>query len=208
MSFLLKEFSQFTINEESLKEFREADQSGKPIVLKGIIQRADAKNQNGRIYPYKVLKKECDRYMEDFCKRGLALGELDHEDSPVIQLKNVSHIVENLWWDGPEQKEVHGSVRLLNTPAGKIAKDLVLDGIPIGISSRAVGSLSKNEGHDDADVVSEDLNLICWDLVATPSTHEAYLKLHESKEIKNFDARKILPPEYRIRQALEELLKK
>ena len=123
-------------------------------------------------------------------------------DSPVISLKNASHIIEDLWWAGSDNKEVYGKIRLLDTPNGNIAKSIVLSGIPLGISSRAVGSVKKV---NDVDVVDEDLQLICFDIVSNPSTSNAYLNL---QEIKNFNPRKILPAEIRIKEILDELLNK
>lgn len=204
---LLKEIYQIQITEGMIKEFQQMKADGQPIVVIGIIQRGDQKNQNGRIYPYNILKKECDRYLEDVVRKGLAIGELDHTEEPVIQLKNVSHVIDDIWWDGPEKKDVYGKIRLLSTPAGKIAENILLSGIPLGISSRAVGSVSKNEAQG-VDIVGEDLNIICWDLVGTPSTNDAYLRLHEAREIKDFDPNKVLPPKMRLEQALKELLGK
>lgn len=198
--FLLKEYSTLTVTPEVLKEF--ADNPSKPFTVVGVIQRADAKNQNGRIYPYNILKKEVERYLNEVVKPGHAMGQLDHIDSPVIELDKVSHIIEDLWWDGDDGKDLMGRIRLLNTPKGQVAKEIVKEGIPLGVSSRAVGSVSKNESQG-ADVVGEDLQLICWDLVGTPSTHEAYLRLNEG-----FDPRKVLPPPVRIKSVLQELLKK
>lgn len=204
---LLREVTQITITEDMVKEFQQMKAEGQPIIVTGVIQRADAKNQNGRIYPYSILKKECDRYLEEAVKKGLAMGELDHTDEPIIQLKNVSHVIDDVWWDGPDKKDVVGKIRLLPTPAGKIAESIVMSGIPLGISSRAVGSVSKNEAQG-VDMVGEDLNIICWDLVGTPSTDNAFLRIHEAKEIKDFNPRKILPPKIRLEQALKELLGK
>lgn len=205
---LLREHvSQLKLDTKQIRLLKEQAEAGEPLSVVGIIQRADAKNQNGRIYPYEVLKKECERYKNEFVDAGRALGELDHTDDSVIQLKNVSHLIEDLWWDGPNRKEVWGRIKLLPTPAGEIAKKIALSGIPLGISSRAVGSLSKNESKD-GDVVGEDLNIICWDLVGTPSTHNAYLKMHESKPTTNFNESKILPASYRLKSTLQELLKK
>jgi len=198
---LLKEFCQLTVQPEMLKEF--ANDPTKPVTVVGIIQRADAKNQNGRVYPYDILRKEIDRYMNEVVKKGVAMGQLDHIDSPVIELGNVSHIMEDVWWDGPDGKDVMGKIRLLDTPKGEIAKTIVKSGIPLGISSRAIGSISKNESQG-ADIVGEDLQLVCWDLVANPSTHNSYLKIHE-----NFDPYKQnIPRSVRISDALSELLKK
>lgn len=201
---LLKEYLQIKPSEEMLNEFKQRKADGMPIVVQGVIQRADAKNQNGRIYPYEILKKETDRYKNDCVAKGIAMGELDHAQEPIIMLQNISHVIDDLWWEG---KDLLGKVRLLNTPKGKIAQEIVLSGIPLGISSRAVGSVSKNEALG-ADEVGSDLSLVCWDLVGTPSTHNAFLKVHESKEIKNFNPNKVLPPKYRIKQTLSELLNK
>lgn len=126
-------------------------------------------------------------------------------DQPIIQLDRASHVIEDLWWDGPDQKEVWGKIRLLSTPKGQLAKNIVFDGVPLGISSRAVGSV---ESRDGCDYVKDDLNLICWDLVGTPSTHSAYLKLHENKQLGYFNERKIYPAQYRIKDTLKDILNK
>lgn len=206
--YLLKEYNTIKLDQTMIKENIEAAHEGRPIVVVGVIQRADEKNQNGRIYPYEILKKEIDRYKNEIIGSrdgNCAMGQLDHVDTPIIELDKVSHIMEDVWWDGPGGKEVWGKIRLLNTPKGEIAKKIVLDGIPLGISSRAVGSVQKR---NDIDYVQDDLNMVCWDLVGTPSTNSAYLRLHEAKEIHGFNPKKVLPPEYRIKQTLRELLKK
>lgn len=212
MTVLLKEYNQLTLKEEQLRELRVADKEGKPITVVGVIQRADAKNQNGRVYPYNVLKKEVDRYKDEVVGKGIGLGQLDHIDSPVIELKDVSHIIDDIWFGEEEhnKKDVFGKVRILNTPRGAIAKEIVLQGIPLGISSRAVGSVKKvqKEGLGEVDEVGDDLQIVCFDLVGQPSTHSAFLKLHEAIEIKNFDKTKILPASIRINETLKELLKK
>lgn len=206
---LLKEYFELKPDKEKLNEFKEAHKAGRPIVLTGVIQRADAKNQNGRIYPYSILKKESDRYIKEIVQQGNAVGELDHTDKPIVELSNGSHIVEDLAWAGPEKKDLVGRIRLLNTPKGKIAQEYVLEGIPLGVSSRALGSVSKNEGFGDADVVQEDLQIICWDLVCNPSTHGAYLQLHENKKIiVDMNPRKVYPASIRIKSTLKELLGK
>lgn len=201
---LLKEYYSLAPNQDLLKELKEKNNRGEPMIVTGIIQRADAKNQNGRIYPKDILESETKRYIDEFVNKGFALGCLDHTDSPVIELRHVSHKINKVWWEG---NDVLGEVQILDTPDGKIAKEMVLSGIPLGISSRAVGSVSKNESKG-ADVVEEDLQLICWDLVGVPSTQDAFLRLREGLEITNFDRSKILPKELRIKEALEELLKK
>lgn len=188
-----------------LNEMREADREGRPVVVVGIIQRADSKNQNGRIYPKSILEKEIDRYKREVIGNKNGMGELDHTDQPLIQLQNVSHILEDVWWDGEGKNEVWGKIKLLPTPRGDIAKNIILQGIPLGISSRAVGTV---DSRHDGDYVNEDLNLICWDLVGTPSTDNAYLKLHEAKEIKNFNPKNVYPAQYRIKDTLRRILGK
>lgn len=206
--YLLKECNTIKLDQKTLKENIEAAHEGRPIVVVGVIQRADEKNQNGRIYPYEILKREIDRYKKDVINSrdgNCAMGQLDHVDTPVIELDKVSHILEDVWWDGPHGKEVWGKIRLLNTPKGEIAKRIVLEGIPLGISSRAVGSVQKK---GDIDYVQDDLSVVCWDLVGTPSTNSAYLRLHEAKQISGFNPKKTMPSEFRIKQTLRELLKK
>lgn len=197
---LLREFNSLSTSPENLKEF--SDNPEKPITVVGVVQRADAKNQNGRIYPHEILKKEVDRYIKENVEKGVAMGQLDHTDKAIIDLEKVSHLIENLWWGGESGKDLMGKIRLLPTPSGKIAEAIVKAGIPLGISSRAVGSVMRNEAQG-ADVVGDDLQIICWDLVGTPSTHEAYLQLHEG-----FSPLDSLPKSTRIVQTLKELLKK
>ena len=138
--------------------------------VEGVMQRVNKENQNGRIYTSQVLKREVNKYMEEFVKRGNAFGELDHPESPVVSLKNASHIVKELWWDG---NDLMGRVELLNTPAGNIVKEIVKAGHTIGISSRGTGSVQQtNEG---TLMVQDDFELVCWDFVSNPSTHGAFL---------------------------------
>ena len=136
----------------------------------GVMQRAGAKNQNGRVYKRTLLERECKKYMEEFVRVGNAYGELDHPDSPIVSLKNVSHVVKDLWWEGDD---LMGRVELLNTPSGNIVKEIVKGGHTIGISSRGTGSVQQtSEGHLD---VQPDFELVCWDFVSNPSTHGAFL---------------------------------
>ena len=136
----------------------------------GVMQRAGAKNQNGRVYDLAVLKREVDKYMEQFVKVGNAYGELDHPESAIVSLKNASHVVKDLWWDG---MDLCGKVELLNTPSGNIVKEIIRGGHTIGISSRGTGSVKPtNEGHLE---VQDDFELVCWDFVSNPSTHGAFM---------------------------------
>ena len=136
----------------------------------GVMQRANAKNQNGRIYTKDTLKREVEKYMESFVKVGNAYGELDHPESPIVSLKNASHVVKDLWWDGDD---LMGKVELLNTPSGNIVKEIIKGGHTIGISSRGTGSVKPtNEGYLE---VQDDFELVCWDFVSNPSTHGAFM---------------------------------
>ena len=146
------------------------------VTLVGKLQEAEQENGNHRKYPFKVLKREVDKYIEGPVKTRTALGELDHPEASVVNLANTSHIVVDVWWDG---NSVMGKIQLLPTPAGNIAKALVLSGIPLGISSRGMGSV-KQLG--ETVEVQDDFELLCWDLVSVPSTPQAYMKLAESKQ--------------------------
>ena len=144
------------------------DESGRTLV-KGILQRAGAENQNGRVYPLPILQREAKKY-EQLIKERRALGELDHPDSSVINLKNVSHNVKEIHWDGDD---LVGTVEILPTPSGNILKELLRAGILLGISSRGMGSVTPmGEGKVK---VGEDFELIGWDFVSNPSTHGAFM---------------------------------
>ena len=149
--------------------------------VEGVMQRAGAQNQNGRVYEKKILMREVKKYMDEFVKNGNAFGELDHPESPVVSLKNASHIVKDLYWNG---NDLMGKVELLNTPAGNIVKEIIKAGHTIGISSRGTGSVQQtNEGYLE---VQPDFELVCWDFVSNPSTHGACMNpvsLNESKQI-------------------------
>jgi hypothetical protein len=146
-----------------------AGDSDEPLVVKGILQRANAQNQNGRIYPKKVLKREVEDYKKLINERR-ALGELDHPDSSVVNLKNVSHMVTDVWWKG---NDLMGEVKVLDTPNGRILKSLLNDNVNIGISSRGMGSVK--EQTDGTLRVGNDFDLIAWDFVSNPSTHGAFM---------------------------------
>ena len=138
--------------------------------VEGVMQRAKAENQNGRVYSKEILVREAKKYVDEFVKRGNAFGELDHPESPVVSLKNASHIVKELYWKGDD---LMGKVELLNTPAGNIVKEIIKAGHTIGISSRGTGSVNQtNEGHLE---VQDDFDLVCWDFVSNPSTHGAFM---------------------------------
>ena len=138
--------------------------------VEGVMQRAGAKNQNGRTYDKSILQREVKKYMNEFVNNGNAFGELDHPESPVVSLKNASHVVKDLYWDGDD---LMGKVELLNTPSGNIVKEIIKGGHTIGISSRGTGSVKQtNEGTLE---VQPDFELVCWDFVSNPSTHGAFM---------------------------------
>jgi len=147
------------------------------VFLTGILQKANMRNGNGRVYPLKVLQREMENYAK-LVKEKRAIGELDHPDDSVINLKNASHMVTQTWWDGDT---VMGKVKILSTPSGNILKALVDSGCKLGISSRGLGSVREHQGDT---IVEDDFQLICFDFVSEPSTPEAYMtpRIHEGKE--------------------------
>ena len=165
---LLTEYRPFQVD----KQLVEASiKDNKPLIVSGIIQRAEAENQNGRIYPKEILMREIKKYQEGPISERRALGELDHPESSVINLQNVSHNVKEVKIDG---NDIHGVVEILSTPAGNILKELFRNGITVGISSRGMGSVKENMSEGTVEV-QEDFELLCFDFVSTPSTHGAYM---------------------------------
>jgi len=167
------------------------------MILTGKLQEAEVQNGNGRVYPKKILEREMKNYAM-LIKESRALGELDHPDDSIINLKNASHMVTDAWWDG---NNVMGKVKVLNTPSGKILQQLVNDGVKLGISSRALGSVNESEGQT---VVQEDLQLICFDFVSEPSTPNAYMALQEAKNIRI--ETDIFDKKYKLNRMLNEIL--
>jgi hypothetical protein len=156
----------------------EAMDNNKPLVLKNVVlQRANAKNQNGRIYPKEVLMREAAAYKKNFVDSRRALGELDHPESPVVNLKNVCCNVVNLWTDGDDVK---GDMEILTTPTGNIVRELIRNNIRLGVSSRGMGSV-KNLGENTVEV-QEDFSLICFDVVSNPSTIGAFINEDVQRE--------------------------
>ena len=142
------------------------------FVVQGVLQRAGAKNQNGRVYPKHILERECQRYQKEYIDQHRALGELDHPESSIVNLNNVSHNVLKIWWNGDD---LLGAVQILETPSGKILKELFKAGITLGISSRGLGSVKELRSEGVVEV-QEDFELICWDFVSNPSTHGAFMR--------------------------------
>ena len=149
---------------------RESKEKPGTFEVEGVMQRATSENQNGRVYSKDILAREAKKYTDEFVNNGNAFGELDHPESPVVSLKNASHIVKELYWKG---NDLMGKVELLNTPAGNIVKEIIKAGHTIGISSRGTGSVQQtNEGTLE---VQPDFELVCWDFVSNPSTHGAFM---------------------------------
>lgn len=193
---LLTEWLKFDYSADQIKESRE--RNGGKILMKGILQKADTLNQNGRVYPEAILTREVRNYQK-FIQESRALGECDHPDSSVVELKNSSHIIREAWMDG---KTCMGVVELLDTPSGKILQSLVESGVTLGISSRGVGSTDR-EG--DYDVVQDDFQLICWDFVSEPSTPGAFM-MREGKDFARSDLNRHFTKSDRIDRVFNDIL--
>lgn len=179
--------------QDFLTESEKAEVRNGVLYLTGIMQKSDTPNGNGRVYPDRVLRREVENYQK-LVKEKRALGELDHPEDSVINLKNASHMVTQVWWDG---KNVMGKVKVLNTPSGQILQNLVESGVTLGISSRGLGSV--HESRDGQVVVEDDFQLICFDFVSEPSTPGAYM-MREGKQ------RDIFTKADKINRALNDVL--
>lgn len=155
----------------------EGTEKGGRFLVRGIMQRADSENQNDRIYPMDILKREAERYSKIFIAQKRAYGELDHPDSSIVEAKNASHTVEKLWWEG---KDLLGELEVLDTPAGNIVKSILKAGKTLGISSRGLGSV--NQINENTVEVGDDFEIIAWDFVTNPSTQGAFMRqINENK---------------------------
>jgi len=177
---LLVEYTTFEVTPQQINE--SLNKNGGRLIVSGVLQRAEAKNQNGRVYPKETLMREAEKYADEFIREKRALGELDHPDSSVVNLNNVSHNVLDMDWKG---NDLVGTVEVLGTPSGNILKELFKSGIRLGISSRGMGSVKEvfSEG-DNTLEVQPDFELIAFDFVSNPSTHGAFLApVNESKKM-------------------------
>ena len=193
---LLTEWLAFDYSPDQIKESREVN-NGK-IVMKGVLQKADTLNQNGRLYPESILAREVRNYQK-FIQENRALGECDHPDSSVVELKNASHIIREARMDNGV---CYGTVELLDTPSGKILQSLVESGVTLGISSRGVGS-TRREG--DYDVVQDDFQLICWDYVSEPSTPGAFM-MKEGKDFTRKDLNRHFTKSDRVYRVFNDIM--
>ena len=197
---LLREFFELKCDDRGcrdlLTEGEKKQVSGGALIFPAKLQEAEVENGNGRIYPKLVLEKEIGNYQK-LVKEGRAIGECDHPDESVINLRNASHMVNRVWWDG---NNVLGTIKVLNTPSGNILKGLYESGVKFGFSSRAMGSLQ--EGKNGAQVVQEDLQLICFDAVSEPSAPGAFV-MRENIER---NLKQIFTKGDRINRALNDIL--
>ena len=177
MKQLIVDYLPFEVGPDQINEAMK-ENNGK-LVVKGVLQRADTKNQNGRVYPREILMREAKKYSDGFVKQKRAMGELDHPESSVVNLQNVSHNITDMNFNGDD---LVGTVEILTTPSGNILRELFKNGIKLGISSRGMGSVeSVNEG--ETQQVGDDFELIAFDFVSNPSTHGAFLHpMNESVE--------------------------
>ena len=171
MKQLIVDYLPFEIKPEQITESMK-ENDGK-LVVRGVLQRAESKNQNGRVYPREVLVREAKKYHKEFINQSRAMGELDHPESSVVNLANVSHNITEMHWEGDN---LLGEVEVLGTPAGNILKELFRSGIKLGISSRGMGSVETvSEGGEQSQEVQPDFELIAFDFVSNPSTHGAFM---------------------------------
>ncbi len=168
---LLVDVRPFEITPTQIHESME--KNGGKLIVKGVLQRAESKNQNGRVYPREVLLREVGKYLDTNVQERRALGELDHPESSVVNLNNASHNIVEMHWDGDD---LLGTVEVLSTPAGNILKELFKSGIKLGISSRGLGSVEPMREDNDTVEVQPDFELIAFDFVSNPSTHGAFMR--------------------------------
>ena len=196
---LLTECMTFEYDRDLVLE--QAENTSGKLIMKGVLQKANTLNQNGRVYPIDILRREVQNYQR-FIEEGRALGELDHPDTSVVELKNVSHVIRAAHMDGDV---CYGTLEVLDTPNGQILKSVVESGIKIGISSRGVGSTRSEGGHQ---VVQDDFQLICWDIVSEPSTPGAFV-MKEGRDLSAEEIRQVqayFGKDHRIDRALNSIL--
>ena len=178
MKKLLIETHAFKVSPQQLTE--NISEAGN-LLVEGVLATAEVQNGNGRYYAKSLWEREMDKYKE-LIEQRRSMGELDHPESSVVNLKNVSHLISEYWWDGDN---VMGKIEILPTPAGNILKELIKHGVTVGVSSRGMGSLEQRNGMME---VQDDFELLCWDFVSTPSNPGSYMhQIKEGKEIQTHD---------------------
>ena len=181
---LLIETHTFHISPSQLNE--NVNKENGNLIVEGILATAEVKNGNGRYYAKDLWNREMDKY-KDLVDQRRSMGELDHPESTVINLKNVSHLINDFWWDGDN---VMGKIEILPTPSGNILKELIKNGVTVGVSSRGMGSL---EPRGNVMEVQDDFELLCWDFVSTPSNPGSFMHevIKEGKETLIYDYNKV-----------------
>ena len=180
---LLIETNTFKINPLHLTE--NVNKETGNLMVEGVLATAEVKNGNGRYYSKELWQREMDKYSQLIEERR-SMGELDHPESSVINLQNVSHLISEYSWDG---NNVMGKIEILPTPSGNILKELIKAGVTVGVSSRGMGSLEQNGNVME---VQDDFELLCWDFVSTPSNPGSYMHtLNEGKQTITYDYNKI-----------------
>jgi len=195
---LLREYYELcdgNVCEDLLTEVEKKFVAGGGMMLSGMLQMAEVQNGNGRVYPQKILEREVQNYKK-LVQDNRALGELDHPEESVINLRNVSHQITDIWMDG---NKVMGKAKVLGTPSGEILRSLVDSGVSIGISSRGLGSVTESAGKT---IVEDDFQLICFDIVSEPSTPGAFM-MRENKNRLN----EVFTKADRINRALNDILR-
>ena len=173
MKKLLIETHAFKVSPQQLTE--NISEAGN-LLVEGVLATAEVQNGNGRYYAKSLWEREMDKYQE-LIEQRRSMGELDHPESSVVNLKNVSHLISEYYWDGDN---VMGKIEILPTPAGNILKELIKHGVTVGVSSRGMGSLEQRNGMME---VQDDFELLCWDFVSTPSNPGSYMHtIKEGKE--------------------------
>tara|TARA_Y100000034_G_C6872505_1_gene398554 strand:- start:476 stop:1093 length:618 start_codon:yes stop_codon:yes gene_type:complete len=197
--YLLREYYALCeggVCEDLLTEDQKIDvKENNAMYLTGVIQRADELNGNGRVYPKKVLMREMKNYQK-LMDENRALGECDHPETSVVELKNVSHMLVESWW---KEGDVMGKIKLLETPMGKLLRSLVESGVQLGISSRGLGSVKEENGKT---IVEDDYQIVCYDVVSDPSTSGAFMSLTENRTPTN----KVFSRADRINRKLNAIL--
>ena len=203
---LIVDYIPFEVSPEQINE--SISKNGGRLVVKGVLQRAEAKNQNGRVYPRETLMREAEKYSGVQIAERRALGELDHPDSSVVNLNNVSHNVLEMHWKGDN---LEGTVEVLSTPAGNILKELFKSGIKLGISSRGLGSVEEiHEGNEEDGEeenptvkVKDDFELIAFDFVSNPSTQGAFM----SPMNEGIDPNSNIKPSSKVEALINDILR-
>ena len=182
-----------------LSETEKKEMTNGAVYLTGRIQAADTKNGNGRMYPKKVLDREVGNYKR-VIDDNRACGELDHPDDSVVNLKNVSHMMVDIWFEG---NDVMGKIKVLNTPSGRILKDLLNAGVKLGISSRGLGSVQETS---QGTMVQEDFQLICFDIVSEPSTPNAFVYPQGQSKSMNIGIRESIRSDDKVNDLIKSII--